>query len=366
MSSREFKKTSDPSQIKCSSKSRSSPSGSGNAESGDSTDPVENLVPSPRVRRSCSSEERPLSALLSPISEARKRCHSADPEREPNVKRMSREGGISRPFPRHPESSVDEVFRRSYNAEAEKTEMPQYDVIIRSDLLPVVGNTCPHCGESSTAHAVCATSSDDVTPRATNTNHGHMFMPKPHNSLEKWQSQHMAKAIVDNAINKTLEEVGISRDFSTRPTDQLDRVALDHVLRTQGLQGANRGSDPINNVLEHLTQVSENIFTRNMFVPVTYPTSGSSGATSRETAETQTEDSSFAPTTSNVHNASLPIDTLEYVETCHNLSVDEEPPETPAAGNDVMDLSVNDVLNHAVNAAISEKGLCLQSPSTLT
>ncbi|XP_046357237.1 uncharacterized protein LOC124135753 isoform X1 [Haliotis rufescens] len=97
--------------------------------------------------------------------------------------------------------------------------------------------------------------------------------------LEHWQDQHTAKAIVDNAINRTIEEMVIAPDppnIHVRRADfENEGVLL--AIRDQGLSVRNQ--QPIQNlhdrlepVINQLTQASELVFARNIEQSRTTPT----------------------------------------------------------------------------------------------
>ncbi|XP_061166880.1 uncharacterized protein LOC133175780 [Saccostrea echinata] len=58
-------------------------------------------------------------------------------------------------------------------------------------------------------------------------------------NLQKWQSKHIAKSIVDNAINMTLEEMGVSpeteADTFKREKTEIETFGISHAIQSQGL-----------------------------------------------------------------------------------------------------------------------------------
>ncbi|XP_062579369.1 uncharacterized protein LOC134241321 [Saccostrea cucullata] len=58
-------------------------------------------------------------------------------------------------------------------------------------------------------------------------------------NLQKWQSKHIAKSIVDNAINMTLEEMGVSPETEAetfkREKTEIETFGISHAIQSQGL-----------------------------------------------------------------------------------------------------------------------------------
>lgn len=58
-------------------------------------------------------------------------------------------------------------------------------------------------------------------------------------NLHRWQSKHIAKSIVDNAINMTLEEMGVSpeteADTFKREKTEIETFGISHAIQSQGL-----------------------------------------------------------------------------------------------------------------------------------
>lgn len=58
-------------------------------------------------------------------------------------------------------------------------------------------------------------------------------------NLHRWQSKHIAKSIVDNAINMTLEEMGVSpeteADVFKREKTEIETFGISHAIQSQGL-----------------------------------------------------------------------------------------------------------------------------------
>lgn len=53
--------------------------------------------------------------------------------------------------------------------------------------------------------------------------------------LKRWQNQHIAKSIVDNAINKTLEEMGVSPEPQQFVTNLIESQGISEAIKLQGL-----------------------------------------------------------------------------------------------------------------------------------
>ncbi|XP_046545726.1 uncharacterized protein LOC124255832 [Haliotis rubra] len=115
--------------------------------------------------------------------------------------------------------------------------------------------------------------------------------------LEHWQDQHTAKAIVDNAINRTIEEMVIAPD---PPNVHLRRADFENegvllAIRDQGLSVRNQQPiqtlhDRLEPVINQLTQASELVFARNIEQSRTTPT-----------IERQSEDTSYQNSVVHTH-----------------------------------------------------------------
>ncbi len=93
--------------------------------------------------------------------------------------------------------------------------------------------------------------------------------------LERWQCQHVAKAIVDNAINGTLEDMGLSpaqrnpdngaADF-IRQYSHVETAGVSQVIEAQGLRNPplQFRTQRLDSIITRLTGASENLFTQNM------------------------------------------------------------------------------------------------------
>ena len=105
----------------------------------------------------------------------------------------------------------------------------------------------------------------------------------------QWHSQHIAKSLVDNAINKTLEDLGLSPGEDAwltpyvRHRDQIETEGVMEAIRARGLRrhslpvgrgggevesdeeidSMNRRYLRLNPIFNHIAQVSENIFIEN-------------------------------------------------------------------------------------------------------
>lgn len=123
--------------------------------------------------------------------------------------------------------------------------------------------------------------------------------------LKRWQNQHIAKSIVDNAINKTLEEMGVSPEPQQFVSNLIESQGISEAIKLQGLipQAHCSHMGPVN-VLSDLAHSS------NYFLPL------SDRPKSNGPAEQQT--------------VSLNVDTST---------------------------SSSDLLDHAVSVAIGSKGL---------
>lgn len=63
--------------------------------------------------------------------------------------------------------------------------------------------------------------------------------------LKRWQNQHIAKSIVDNAINKTLEEMGVSPEPQQFVTNLVENHAISEAIKLQGLIPQTSCSNPV-------------------------------------------------------------------------------------------------------------------------
>jgi hypothetical protein len=78
-------------------------------------------------------------------------------------------------------------------------------------------------------------------------------------NLHRWQSKHIAKSIVDNAINMTLEEMGVSpeteADTFKREKTEIETFGISHAIQSQGLSAQLHNpliSSPSSTDLSHL------------------------------------------------------------------------------------------------------------------
>ena len=81
--------------------------------------------------------------------------------------------------------------------------------------------------------------------------------------LKRWQNQHIAKSIVDNAINKTLEEMGVSPEPQQFVSNLIESQGISEAIKLQGLipQAQCSHMGPVN-VLSDLAHSS------NYFLPL--------------------------------------------------------------------------------------------------
>lgn len=235
---------------------------------------------------------------------------------------------------------------------------------------------------------------NEINPQASEELSGSL------NRHKQYQNAHIAKSIVDNAINKTLEEMGLSpnatgnqaRDHYTSQQQRIEDVGVAQVIRERGLQGDNAGTyersfptlhqppvtlssaQRLNPLVSRLTQVTENIFVQNIqhglrfsarinLGDVTAPpavihndTENISTIPNSQVDATMVEDS-----TQEIDGADLvqcnisnmkPITDHESAEEVENLKVD-----TDIEQIEKECLSANYILDRAINAAVSEKGL---------
>ena len=238
---------------------------------------------------------------------------------------------------------------------------------------------------------------------------------RPVDVYSRWQSRHVAQAIVDNAINATLEVLGISlasdnpRAGRTMAAQRqtLEDNALSVIIRTRGLQGpesdssddnAQDGDEPrpsssntdsvttkvectqvdtsssvhasfsgeaqrtaphvaqLDPLISQLTHFSETMLVRNEFDEVAI-------------GQTQSQDNPSSPSVSG-SNPAHAVDDSGSSATSHPGAVDFEPPREPYdktyLHQKVPDLDTlftpslqTDVLDKAVSAAISQKGLAM-------
>lgn len=208
---------------------------------------------------------------------------------------------------------------------------------------------------------------------------------------ERWQCQHVAKAVVDNAINKTLEEMGLAPAESEdsgqyhRQRSRMEDTAVSHTIRHRGLHQRGHQSERMRHldpIITRLTQVSENIFSHNM---------QTGWNQRRETSHNDSNAVAPVHSVSDVHPPNIAAassesnhqgtrfskslvselypDDKSHAKLSSSSCDSSQSSENDAAPADAEEMvavescpmpSTSFILNQAVNAAISEQGLQLQ------
>ncbi len=141
--------------------------------------------------------------------------------------------------------------------------------------------------------------------------------------FDKWQKKHIAKAVVDNALNTTLSELGLVPEGNNLPSQsrQVESTGVLAAIQSKGLRGQSRlTTDIIQRLAPSVDQFSDT-----------------------------SERFAFGDTFSRV-TQSASIASSEDLSDTH--SVDSDTEAKPDAEN---------VVDEAVSAAIAEKGLVLNS-----
>ena len=209
--------------------------------------------------------------------------------------------------------------------------------------------------------------------------------------LYQWQNQQVAKSIVDNAINKTLEYLGFSptsMDQSSSNTlasqcRSVENQAVSAVIQQQGLLSEASDTDHtpqqqrallprLHPIINRITHYSESIFAQNMDAPMTHL--GNQGRTPiivEETVSVSDEESLTLPDRVSVlcRNSShfSSTDSAEGSTCTENSSssVSENSPTAlatcdinlPTTFDSFATPSAKDILDQAVTVAISHRGL---------
>ena len=166
---------------------------------------------------------------------------------------------------------VDEVTESPQNGiefTQPKTKNTPHDN--SSDNIPPASETMDEAGDISTPgidsfnSLLIPKSIEEVTVHIPAT------APRRLTYMERWRCQHIAKSMVDNAINKTLEESGLSPNPQPIPADasqqNVETEGVSHAIRMVGLRPRYSPSSMqrLHPIINRLTQVSENIFAANL------------------------------------------------------------------------------------------------------
>ena len=211
--------------------------------------------------------------------------------------------------------------------------------------------------------------------------------------LSRWQSQHTAKAIVDNAINKTLEEMGLTPDVSTSAWNRLflEDEGISEAIRFRGLWLRESGlqSPRIHPLISQITGASEQVFERTLdnaaaqlFRPVTRESVVMNLSPTQSYSHVMDSDPSLIsqtgqldpvhtePSESNIEELDL-MGSQDVRE--HTASNSDSPSGSEDHVEDICADSPSDeaasaaadVLQFALNAAITSKGLSIRYDQAL-
>lgn len=219
---------------------------------------------------------------------------------------------------------------------------------------------------SSIAGPTSSTSISDIGNRSSTHNAVNLVQRIRASQIDTyWKKEQLAKSIVDNAINKTLEELGICPNSENNAVSQQQRLesqSLSAAISSCGLQNRlHYRSHNLAPIIAHLTRVSESI-THNILQSryiMEHP--------GRHRTPPQTSDTLVSQATHD--QQSINPDTLTDCPNDADFSPsDSDDLQIPSENEESFDpayVSQNDLLTHAVNAAINEKGLSLGSPECL-
>ena len=205
-----------------------------------------------------------------------------------------------------------------------------------------------HSSSSSRRHSFPMVSGTFTSPAMPQPQVGESVIT----NLLIWQNKHVAKSIVDNAINKTLEEMGVSpeteQDEFMADKSDLENQGISEAIKNQGLIGPSQQSESrtqqLSPLLSHLRQASDLVFQQS--------STTLHGSVSTDTVSGQGCSRSSTVLTNNIAG-SRSYDTMpsnasqvaDFEMNSRNLNV-------PASNSDILD--------HAVSVVISSQGLSLQ------
>ncbi|KAK3096694.1 hypothetical protein FSP39_002434 [Pinctada imbricata] len=178
-----------------------------------------------------------------------------------------------------------------------------------------------------------------------------------------WQNKHLAKSLVDNAINKTIEEMGVQpgkeQDVEfMADKSELENQGISEAIKCQGLVGPSHHGESdsqtelhVPPLLSHLRELSELMFTQT--------TSNSS----RLNDTISQQQSVTAYPLSSMTSSARSLDSSGHRTLHHHDSLQQQRPnvsEPPTENVTNVPSSNSEVLDQAVSLVISKQGLTLQ------
>ena len=198
----------------------------------------------------------------------------------------------------------------------------------------------------------------------------------------RWHNRHVAKAIVDNAINKTIEEMGLGPSPPPGMETHQRRVedqGVSEAIRQWGLRRQSPYyASHLSPIINRLTEVSENLFSRALYRPVVSSDIPSQELTASALSTTTTSDDlDSVPSSSSTRLIASGFESSQHDTTSDSLfglshsnnptisasavSVEQTSCRSSSPCDSVIDEadSVNrdEILEQAMTAALSQSGL---------
>ena len=164
---------------------------------------------------------------------------------------------------------------------------------------------CSDADSESIGHCSVASADGSAGEEASDESGGPSMLSRWRRTYcEQWQVKHMVNAIVENAINRTLEDVGLG---PAAPSNQLlESEGVAAAIQAQGLRAPGAGIPPqdrsaLNPLISRLTEVSESLFSETMEVamspiaPQTWHRSRHSSSTSQGHTQPSTAEMALSP-----------------------------------------------------------------------
>ena len=189
--------------------------------------------------------------------------------------------------------------------------------------------------------------------------------------LERWQRKHIAEAVVDNAVNKTLSDLGLSPDsefhqFSSESRN-IELEGVSAVIQSRGLQQLSSVPQGTADMFEGLAAVDEfNEATRSpsfsqMFHmvgrlesnPLPFPSESTNNSTSHVSRGWE----KMSRNNSSNKNEKL---------NSRNRNSEDEPTKISRSRTNTEVICPTSIIDKALNAAIAQKGLALDENNLLS
>ena len=203
--------------------------------------------------------------------------------------------------------------------------------------------------------------------------------------LERWQRKHIAEAVVDNAVNKTLSDLGLSPDsefhqFSSESRN-IELEGVSAVIQSQGLRQLSSVPPGAADMFKHLAAIDEfNEATESpsfseMFHmvgclesnPLPFPSESTNSIShvGRGWEEMSRKNSSNKNKKLNNRNQNSE-DEPTKISCNRNQNKEDEPTKISCSQIDTEVICPTSIIDKALNAAIAQKGLALDQNSLLS